>query len=55
MKHPFETIAAEWRDRAKELAEWVMRHMVNRADVWGRYVKKRGEAGHHADHGTIPR
>ena len=48
MSDSLEYIAAEWRERAKELAAWVMQHMVNRTDVWGRYVKKRGSEGHHA-------
>lgn len=26
-----------WRDRAKELAQWVWDHLVNRTDVWGGY------------------
>jgi hypothetical protein len=38
-------IAAEWQDRSAELADWVMTHMVNRTDVWGRYVKRRGNDG----------
>lgn len=37
----FERIAGEWRERAPELAEWTMRCLVNRTDVWGRYVNKR--------------
>jgi hypothetical protein len=48
MNDNLEYIAAEWRERAKELAAWVMRHMVNRTDVWGRYVRKRGSDGHQA-------
>jgi hypothetical protein len=48
MNDSLEYIAAEWRERAKELAAWVMRHMVNRTDVWGRYVRKRGVDGHQA-------
>ncbi|MCA9126431.1 MAG: hypothetical protein KDB22_05070 [Planctomycetales bacterium] len=36
-----ERIADEWRQRAGELAEWTMRCMVNRTDVWGRYVAKK--------------
>ena len=36
----FDRIASEWRERAKELAEWSMQHMVNRTDVWGRYLAK---------------
>ena len=31
-------IASEWKERAPELATWVMRHLVNRTDVWGRYL-----------------
>ena len=38
-------IAGEWRERAEELAAWVLQRMVNRADVWGRYVRRRGEEG----------
>jgi hypothetical protein len=38
-------IAAEWQERSAELADWVMTHMVNRTDVWGRYVKRRGDGG----------
>lgn len=37
----FERIADEWRDRSRELAEWTMRCLVNRTDVWGRYLPKR--------------
>jgi hypothetical protein len=36
----FDRIGEEWRERATELAAWTMRHMVNRTDVWGRYVSK---------------
>jgi hypothetical protein len=36
----FERIAGEWRQRAPELAVWIMTHMVNRTDVWGRYLGK---------------
>lgn len=36
-----ERIADEWRERALELAEWTMLRLVNRTDVWGRYLKKR--------------
>jgi hypothetical protein len=39
----FERIADEWSERANELAQWVMRWMVNRTDVWGRYVRKKSE------------
>lgn len=37
----FERIAEEWRERAAELAEWTMRRLVNRTDVWGRYTAKK--------------
>jgi hypothetical protein len=36
-----ERIADEWRERASELAEWSYAHLVNRTDVWGRYLKKK--------------
>src|SRR5258707_8773398 len=36
-------IAGEWGDRAPELAEWVMPHLVNRPDVWGRYVRRKAD------------
>jgi len=32
-----EIIGEEWKQRAPELAEWAMQHMVNRKDVWGQY------------------
>ncbi len=40
-------IADEWRERAPELAAWVMNNLVNRTDVWGRYIapKYRDESG----------
>src|SRR5258707_8982785 len=38
-------IATEWHQRAEELANWVMARMVNRTDVWGRYVRKRSDTG----------
>jgi hypothetical protein len=31
-------IAGEWRERAAQLAAWTMSHLVNRTDVWGRYL-----------------
>lgn len=34
-------IAEEWRERADELGPWVMEHLVNRTDVWGRYLAPR--------------
>lgn len=37
----FSRIADEWRERAPELAEWTMRCLVNRTDVWGRYLAKK--------------
>src|SRR5690348_14773258 len=44
-----ERIAGEWHERSSELADWVMTHLVNRTDVWGRYVRRRAEKG---DDGT---
>lgn len=46
MSDYFERIAGEWADRAADLAEWVDAHMVNRTDIWGRYLKEkyRGES-----------
>jgi putative DNA primase/helicase len=38
MSDYFERIAGEWRDRSGELAEWAMTRLVNRIDVWGRYL-----------------
>ncbi|MFK8115029.1 MAG: hypothetical protein AB8B91_22700, partial [Rubripirellula sp.] len=32
---------SEWRSRGPELASWIMSNMVNRTDVWGRYLPKR--------------
>jgi hypothetical protein len=40
-----ERIAGEWHQRSDELADWVLSHLVNRSDVWGRYARARGEAG----------
>jgi hypothetical protein len=37
-------IADEWRARAAELAAWTMLRLVNRADVWGRYLKAKQES-----------
>ena len=39
----FEQIAGQWRERAKELAAWTMTHLVNRTDVWGRYVHRKSD------------
>jgi hypothetical protein len=36
-------IAGEWAERASELADWTMKHLVNRTDVWGRYVRRKGD------------
>lgn len=41
MSEYFERISDEWRERASELASWAMKHMVNRTDVWGRYLGER--------------
>jgi putative DNA primase/helicase len=38
-----EQIGGEWRERSAELASWAMSHLVNRADVWGRYVRRKGD------------
>lgn len=40
---PLDQIAGEWRDRANELAQWVMINLVNRTDVWGRYVRRKDD------------
>jgi len=32
-----EIIADEWAERAGELADWAMAHLVNRRDLWGQY------------------
>lgn len=34
-------IGQEWRDHAQQLAAWVMQRMINRTDVWGRYLPLR--------------
>ncbi len=34
-------IAGEWRERAGELAAWTMARLVNRTDVWGRYLPEK--------------
>ena len=33
-------IRGEWVQRAPELATWIMANLVNRTDVWGRYLAK---------------
>jgi hypothetical protein len=38
-----ERIASDWCERAPELAEWAMIRLVNRTDVWGRYVRRKGD------------
>src|SRR5260370_24043675 len=38
-----EGIAGEWCERASDLAAWVMTHLVNRTDVWGRYVRRKDD------------
>ena len=34
-------IADEWQSRGGELADWIMKHLINRTDVWGRYLPKK--------------
>lgn len=41
MVDPVNEIAQQWRDRAVDLAEWTFQNLVNRTDVWGRYVGRR--------------
>ena len=38
-----EQVAGQWGEHASELAVWVMNHLVNRTDVWGRYVRRKGD------------
>lgn len=52
MSDYFNRIADEWRERAGELAEWTMSHLVNRTDVWGRYLSKRQRKGEFGLHNT---
>jgi hypothetical protein len=47
----FEQIAKQWRERAQELGEWAMARLVNRTDVWGRYVKRRLPDGTRDEYG----
>ena len=35
----------QWRSRSTELAQWIMSNLVNRTDVWGRYLSKRHRKG----------
>ncbi len=37
----FEQVSDEWCERASELAAWAMHRLVNRTDVWGRYLKEK--------------
>jgi hypothetical protein len=48
MANYLERIAGEWQERSSELADWVMTHLVNRTDVWGRYACRA------IGHGTPP-
>jgi hypothetical protein len=48
----FERIASEWYERAPELADWVMTHLVNRTDVWGRYTRRKTDEASRAV--TVP-
>ena len=41
MTEYLERIAGEWRERAGELANWALTSLVNRTDVWGRYLAKK--------------
>ena len=34
-------IRSEWVGRSKELADWILANLVNRTDVWGRYLSKK--------------
>ncbi len=37
--HPSsQNIAAAWRKRAEWLTRWTMAHLVNRTDIWGKYL-----------------
>ena len=46
----FERISDEWRERAPELAHWTMNRLVNRTDVWGRYLKKKNRTNKFGEH-----
>ncbi|MDA7980676.1 MAG: hypothetical protein MPJ50_18110 [Pirellulales bacterium] len=41
MSSYWQQISDEWRAAAKQLAAWTMKFMVNRTDVWGRYLPKK--------------
>ncbi len=36
-------IAKEWDSYSEKLAEWAMKHLVNRRDVWSQYTISKGE------------
>ena len=38
-----ERIGNEWSERASELAQWTLTHLVNRTDAWGRYHRRKGD------------
>lgn len=40
-------ICEAWPARAEEIANWAMKPLVNRTDIWGRYLapKRRGDDG----------
>ena len=39
--HYLKQIRTEWVERAPELAQWILANLVNRTDVWGRYLAKK--------------
>ena len=41
MSEYFDRMTGEWRERAAELGAWAMKNLVNRTDVWGRYLSPR--------------
>ncbi len=45
----FEQTADAWRTRAAELANWTMTRLVNRTDVWGRYLKPQHRENKHGE------
>jgi hypothetical protein len=47
-----ERIAGDWYERAPEIANWVMTHLVNRTDVWGRYTRRKSDESSRAV--TVP-
>lgn len=38
-----ERMASEWSQRAPDLAAWALANLVNRTDVWGRYVHRKSD------------